>query len=201
MEQGKEFRYEEFAGKMQKVVEEVLGNGESDLGVIRCELSGCGVSGLDAVLEVTLEKEAGGGMNYPLCLVGATLLIEVPEEAIVNILLGINELNDAILTGALSSYGIFSYNELTGQILYSYRKPIILAFAESELCSMKQVLEQMAKDMDMLSDFFALQILLDKGIRLDDYMNYLDMIADWSKSGKDLNSYVNFLKEELREKG
>ncbi len=151
---------------------------EAEGGILRTRISHLGVTDVDAILEVALENGIEEDAPYGVLHFHTTFAEDVPDEALADVIVTLNDLNHAVSAGAYPGFGCFCYYPPLKQIYYSYRMPINLSQVEAELNNVRYCLAALYDQMDVFADLVMFMINVPGSMSIEDYMDYVDQIAD-----------------------
>lgn len=169
---------EEFETALMGSIETLFGSCKRFQGVLRSLPEKLGVSGSVVILEAAFEPGLSTEIPYPILHFHTTLAQKIETAFVPGILNGLNELNTMISAGAFPSFGCFGYYEPLRQIYLSYRMPVSPDGLDTGFQNAQFYLTSLYEQLDLFTDYILFLCNDPNRMSLQDYMSYLDTIAD-----------------------
>ncbi|MCR5748495.1 MAG: hypothetical protein K6G03_12365 [Lachnospiraceae bacterium] len=179
--------------------EKLYGECTENDGVYRSVLSNLGVTRGQVIIEAVLEDGFREDYPYGVLHFHTTVAQNIPEEALADLLISLNTLNHVINTGVYPGFGCFCYYEPLSQVYLSYRMPVNLFNVEAEYDNILYYLSCLYEQLDMFMDFLAFMISFPGSMTIDDYMEYLDQVANLDDLEERMNAFVQAFDEYISE--
>ena len=171
-------------------------------GMLRSRLTHMGVADSDVCVDVLLEGGLREDAPYGVLHFHSTLASDIPDEALPNVLIALNDLNHVICAGAFPGFGCFAYYEPLSQVYLSYRLPVNLNDIDTEINNIRFYLASLYDQMDLFVDYILFVINSDEdSMTIEDYMDYLDQLSDLSELESQLETLQGQYEEMLKERG
>ncbi len=191
----------ELGVNLRQMFEELFGECEETDDTYRATVTHLGVMGSDAVVEVALEQGVSEEVLYGVLHFVTTLADEIPEEALADVIIAMNALNNLISAGAFPSFGNFCYYEPLNQIYLSYRMPVNLLRIDAEYDNIRYYLGCLYEQLDLLKDYIVFTVNTPGGMTIQDYMDYLDEVSDLDDIEERSGIFREQFDELIREAG
>ncbi len=165
-------------------------------GIIRAMVGPVGVTGVHAIIDTVMENGFHPEVPYAVLHFLVTLAKDIPEELEDEIKRSLHDLNRAIATGQYPAFGCFCYEPAVKQIFLDYRLPVNPTDPDAELENIAYYYGTLYDTLDLFADF--IMFLCDnkgKMPSLDEYLTYLDEIADFD----DYKERARLLKEQIKD--
>lgn len=169
---------QEFEDKLMEQMETLFGGCSRYKGLLRSVPEHLGVSDTGVIFEAAMEAGLSPDVPYPVLHFHATLAQRIEEKHVPGILAGLNDLNTVISAGAFPSFGCFGYYAPLRQVYLSYRMPVNLKAFDADFENACFYLDSLYEQLDIFADFILFLCDDPDRMTLDDYMGYLDGIAD-----------------------
>ena len=169
---------EQFQKDIKGSMEELFGNCREYKDVLRSVPEHLGVMDASAIFEVALEAGLNPDAPYPILHFHTTLAQNIDDSILPGILMGLNDLNTTISAGAFPAFGCFGYYGPLKQIYLSYRMPANPDALDAELENARFYLGSLYEQLDLFTDYILFLCDDPNKMSLQDYMDYLDSIAD-----------------------
>ena len=137
-----------------------------------------GVLDTNAILEMVLEGGIREEVPFPSLQFHLTLVQNIEADVEANMLISLNSLNHVIAAGAFPSFGNFVYYMPLRQVYLSYRMPVNPEDFDAAITDMRYILGVLYEQLDLFMDFILYAANSPDGVSIDDYMDYLDEVAD-----------------------
>ncbi len=186
---------EEFETELSKRMEELFGNCREFKGVLRSMPEHLGVLDSSAIFEVAFETGINPEVPYPVLHFHTTLAQKIDEDFVPGVLAGLNDLNTVINAGAYPAFGCFGYYAPLGQIYLSYRMPVNPDGLDADFDNALYYLGALYEQLDLFADYILFLSNDPDRMTFDDYMEYLDSIADLN----DLEARLDVMEKYLEE--
>ena len=191
----------ELSTALKEMMTELFGECLENDGVLRAHVEHLGVTDADALVDVALEGGLREEAPYGVLHFHTTFAEHIPEEALADLLISLNGLNHVISAGAFPGFGTFAYYDPLEQVYLSYRMPVNLNQIEAEYDNIRYYLGCLYEQMDLFMDFIMFSIVNPGGMRLVDYMDYLDEVADLDDVEERLKAFEGEFETIVREAG
>ena len=188
---------QELSKMLRETFEELLGECIDNDGVLRARVDNIGVLGAQVIVEAMLEGGLREEAPYGVLHIHTTIAQNVPEESLADLLISLNTLNHVISAGAYPGFGCFSYYEPLNQVYLSYRMPVNLTQIEADFDNIRYYMAVLYEQLDVFTDFIMFTLTNPGSMDINDYMSYLDEVADLD----DLEERFRVFEEQLREMG
>lgn len=190
----------DFISGVKASLEELYGNCKVMGDVLRSEIDDIGVTGVSGMMEVILENGFTDENPYPVLHFHITLVADVPQEVVPQLLISLNSLNYVISTGAYPSFGGFVYLPEFEQVYMGYRMPINVDQLDGELNNVRYYLATITNQLDIFEDFLFYFMESPEILSATDFMNYIESVNDANEIADKadlLEEKINKLQEEL----
>ncbi len=191
----------ELGKTMQEIFTEFFGECIDNDGVLRARLNHMGMSDAQVICEVMLEQGITEDAPYGVLYFHNTLAQNIPEESLANLLISLNNLNHVVNGGAFPGFGTFCYYEPLNQVYLSYRMPVNLLQIEAEYDNIRYYLGTLYEQLDLFVDFVLFASSNPETMDIEDYMEYLDEVADLNDFQDRLNAYEALITQVMEENG
>ena len=192
----------EFEEALREDMEALFGSCEKKGNVLRSMGNMLGVTGSSVIFEAAFEAGLNPGDDYPVLHFHTTLAQKIDDAIVPGILQGLNELNNVISVGAFPAFGSFGYYGPLRQVYLTYRMPLNETVLDAERDNVRYYLGSLYEQLDIFVDYVLFLCNDPKRISLDQYMAYLDTIADLNdlEARVDaLDKYVSEMEKEAEE--
>ena len=193
---------EQLSDALHEIITNLYGECLDIDGMLRSRLTHMGVSDSGVVVDVLLEGGLREDAPYGVLHFHSTLAQDIPDEALPNVLIALNDLNHVICAGAFPGFGCFAYYEPLSQVYLSYRLPVNLNDVDTELDNIRFYLASLYDQMDLFVDYILFVINNDEdSMTIEDYMDYLDQLSDISEQENMFEALKGQYEEMLKEMG
>lgn len=190
----------EFEKAVSEDMEELFGNCQKKGEVIRSLVEHLGVTDSSVIFEAAVEAGLNPDTPYPVLHFHTTLAQKIDEELVPGVVMGLNKLNTVISAGAFPAFGCFGYYEPLKQVYLSYRMPISTEALDAERENVRFYLGSLYDQLDIFVDFILFLCDDPERMTLEDYMDYLDTIADLNNIEARIEALEKYL-EQLEKEG
>ncbi len=184
----------EFEETLADRMERLFGNCKRYKGVLRSMADHLGVSDTGVIFEAAIEPGFSIDEPYPLLHFHTTLAQKIDEKLVPGILRGLNDLNTVISAGAFPSFGCFGYYPPLRQIYLSYRMPVNPKALEAEFENAQFYLGSLYEQLELFADYILFLCEDPDRMTLEDYMDYLDSVADFNSLDARIDGLVELVK-------
>lgn len=186
---------DDFEEVLTAKVKEIFGNCRVKDGVLRVFIEHLGVVDSNVILELAIEPGLHKEAVYPILHAHCTIAQGIDKEDVPFIVNSLNELNTCISVGAFPAFGCFGYYAPLQQIYLSYRLPFNTNSLDTELENIEYYLCSLYEQLDVFTDFILFICDHPKDLTLEEYMTYLDSIADLYDLEEKTRKYEALLEE------
>lgn len=183
----------EFKDALKEDMESLFGSCEIKGGVLRSMGEHFGVSDSGVIIEAALESGLSPDDSYPIVHFHTTLAQKIDDSLIPVILQGLNDLNTVIAAGSFPAFGSFGYYAPLRQVYLTYRMPLDPGTLDAGRENARYYMGSLYEQLDLFVDYVLFLCNDPDRITLDEYMEYLDTIADFN----DLENRLELLEEYI----
>ena len=190
----------ELSRELKRLITDIFGNCSETDGMFRTVADGLGVVNSQVIVDAALEGGTDEDDPFSLLHFVATIAENIPDAALPDLRISLNDLNHEVSCGAYPGFGTFCYYEPLNQIYLSYRLPVSFKDLKTQYGNIRFYLTGLYDQLDLFVDYIMFAIASPGSVSITDYMSYLDKVQDPDDTEERMDAFLESFGELLEDK-